>query len=250
MVLYGSLAVCAVLAALLVYRYDMYEREPWYMILLAVALGWGAMWLIGFAEGWTLDRFGGAPRPDLLVAAVAATHEELIRLAVVILLAIVLPGQFNDPMDGIIYGSIIGVGMAIDESLFFLGLDPAAGPLLPRAEVIRVAGHLLMGGITGFAIGMARMGLRGWPLALAGCLAVSMSLHFLWDAIALAARGVGAMTAWQTAGAVGLMGSGILFYGMLVVRGSAWSRQIFDPLSPRRLWGWPLTLLVREDASR
>ena len=107
-----------------------------------------------------------------------------------------------------------------------------------------------MGGITGFAIGMARMGMRGWPWALAGCLSVSMSLHFLWDAIALAARGVGAMTAWQTAGAVGLMGSGILFYGMLVVRGSAWSRQIFDPLSARRLWGWPLTLLVRDHASR
>ena len=107
-----------------------------------------------------------------------------------------------------------------------------------------------LGGSTGFASGMARMSLPGWPWALAGCLAVSMSLHFLWDAIALAARGVGAMTAWQTAGAVGLMGSGILFYGMLVVRGSAWSRQIFDPLSPRRLWGWPLTLLVRDHPSR
>ena len=250
MVLYGSLAVCAVLAALLVYRYDMYEREPWYMILLAVALGWGAMWLIGFAEGWTLDRFGAAPRPDLLVAAVASTHEELVRLAVVILLAIVLPGQFNDPMDGIIYGSIIGVGMAIDESIFYLRLDPAAGPMLPPAEVIRVTGHLLMGGITGFAIGMARMRMRGWPLALAGCLTVSMSLHFLWDAIALSARSVGAMRAWQTVGAIGLMGGGILFYGMLVVRGSAWSRQIFDPLSSRRLWGWALTLLVRDDDLR
>ena len=250
MVLYGSLAVCAVLATLLVYRYDMYEREPWYMILLAVALGWGAMWLIGFAEGWTLDRFGAEPRPDLIVAAVAASHEELIRLAVVILLAIVLPGQFNDPMDGIIYGSIIGVGMAIDESIFYLRLDPAAGPMLPPAEVIRVTGHLLMGGITGFAIGMARMRMRGWPLALAVCLAVSMSLHFLWDAIALMARGVGEMRAWQTVGAIGLMGGGMLFYGMLVVRGSAWSRQIFDPLSTRRLWGWPLTLLVREDTSR
>ena len=38
--LYVTLAVCTVLAGLLVYRYDLYEREPWYMALIAVALAW------------------------------------------------------------------------------------------------------------------------------------------------------------------------------------------------------------------
>ncbi len=98
------------LAALLVYRYDMYEREPWFMIVLAVGLGWAAMWLAGLAESWTLDRFGEVPRPDVIEAAVAAT--------------------------------------------------------LPPAEIIRVTGHLVMGGITGFAIGMARMSMKGWPFTL------------------------------------------------------------------------------------
>lgn len=90
----------------------------------------------------------------------------LAALLVVIGLATLVPRQFNDPMDGIIYGSLIGVGMAIDESVFFLGLgaDPAAP--LPPAEIIRVTGHLVMGGITGFAIGMARMRMKGWPFTL------------------------------------------------------------------------------------
>ncbi len=243
MLLYGSLAVCGILAALLVYRYDMYEREPWYMIVVAIGLGWGAMWLAGLAETWTMNLFGEPPRPDVIVAAIAATHEELARLLVVIGLAIFLPRQFNDPMDGIIYGSIVGVGMAIDESLFFLGLgaDPAAP--LPPAEVIRIAGHLVMGGITGFAIGMARMSLKGWPRVLAVCLVVSIGMHFLWDCVAFAAGRQGAMTPWQTAAAVCLMLGGILFYGVLVVVGSEWSRQVFAPHSTKSLWGWPFTLL-------
>ena len=227
MVLYSSLGVCALLAALLVYRYDMYEREPWYMVLVAIGLGWGVMWLTGLAETWTLGRVGGT---DVIVAAVAATHEELARLLVVIGLAVVLPKQFNDPMDGIIYGSLVGVGMAVDESLFYLGLGAATDALLPPAEVIRITGHLVMGGITGFAIGMARMSIRGWPWALAGCLAFSTGLHFLWDCLAFAAIRQGVMTPLQTFAAVSLMLSGILFYGVLVVVGSGWSRRTFAPV--------------------
>ncbi len=203
MLLYGSLAMCAILATLLVYRYDMYEREPWYMIVLAVGLGWGAMWLAGLAETWTMNRFGEPEHLDVIFAAIAATHEELARLLVVIGLAIIVPRQFNDPMDGIIYGSVVGVGMSIDESLFNLGLgaDPAAP--LPPTEIIRIAGHLVMGGITGFAIGMARMSLKGWPRVLAFCLVFSTGLHFLWDCVAFAAIRQGAMTKLQTAAAVG-----------------------------------------------
>ncbi len=243
MLLYGSLALCALLAALLVYRYDMYEREPWYMIVLAVGLGWGAMWLAGLVEAWTLNRFGEPPRPDVIVAAVAATHEELARLLVVIGLAIAVPRQFNDPMDGIIYGSLVGVGMAIDESVFYLGLDADPAALLPPAEVIRISGHLVMGGITGFAIGMARMSLKGWPRVLAVCLVISTGMHFLWDCLAFAANRLGAMTPLQTAAAISLMLGGILFYGVLVVVGSEWSRRVFAPHSAKSLWGWPFTLL-------
>ncbi len=243
MLLYGSLAVCALFAALLVYRYDMYEREPWFMILLAAALGAGAMWLVGELEGLTIALLGDAPA-DVIIAAVPATHEELARLIVVAGLAIFLPKQFNDPMDGIIYGSIVGLGMAINESIFYLQLWQPDGSLIPPTEVIRLFGHLVMGGITGFAIGMARMRMPRWPLVLAGCLAVSMSLHYLWDWIAFASARAGGIGWWPNAAGIGLMLGGILFYGVLVVIGSDWSRRVFKPRSRRSLWGWPFTLLM------
>ncbi len=243
MLLYGGLAVCALLAVLLVYRYDMYEREPWFMILLAAALGAGAMWLVGELEGLTIALLGDAPA-DSLIAAVPATHEELARLIVVAGLAIFLPKQFNDPMDGIIYGSIVGLGMAINESIFYLQLWRPEGWLLPPTEVIRLFGHLVMGGITGFAIGMARMKMPRWPRVLAACLAVSISLHYLWDLIAFASARTGSFRWSLNAAGIGLMLGGILFYGVLVVIGSDWSRQVFKPRSRRSLWGWPFTLLL------
>ena len=38
MFIYGCLAICAILLLLMVYRYDMYDREPWYMMILAILL--------------------------------------------------------------------------------------------------------------------------------------------------------------------------------------------------------------------
>ena len=45
MLLYATLGVCALAAVCLVCRYDMYDREPWCMVVLAVLLGMGIMWV-------------------------------------------------------------------------------------------------------------------------------------------------------------------------------------------------------------
>jgi len=237
--LYPALVACAAAAAWIVYRYDLYEREPWYMLLLAAGVGFGVMALMSVVEPWTLSLYGPEPRPDDVVAAVAATHEEMARLLIVAALAVVLPRQLNDPMDGLIYGSIVGLGMAIEESLFYLDLDPAVGDVLPPTEIVRLCGHLVMGGITCFAIGMARFRMRGWAPALAGCVLLSMTLHFIWDHIAFNAGSKGVMSRGQTAAAVTVMIGGMLVYGRLTVTASRWSRAMFEPGSRRRLWGWP-----------
>ncbi len=244
MALYFVLGLCALLVALLVYRYDLYEREPWYMIVLAVVLGALAMRLVGAIELLSLVLVDS----HVAVAALAALHEEAARLVVVIAIAFVFPRQFNDPMDGIVYGSMVGLGMALEESFYILGLLEAPDVALLPVELVRILGHLVMAGIVGFAIGLARTRVPGWPSQLVRCLVAAFLLHFLWDWIALDAADAVSLSFLQTVASIALMLFGMLFYGSLVLAGSKLSKQMFAPESAAMLWGWPFTVFLMRRA--
>ena len=65
-------------------------------------------------------------------------------------------------------------------------------------------------------------------------------MHFLWDWAALSQAGE---ISWpQTLTGMLLMLGGCLFYGVLVIVGSDWSRKIFAPHGKLSLWGWPFAL--------
>lgn len=242
--IYITLFICAIFAGLLVYRYDLYEREPWWMIALAVLGGAGVMVFCGWWEDLTLDWIGHRTFEPRTIAIVAATHEELARFVIVVLLAFIFNRQVNDPMDGIIYGSMAGLGMAVNESLFYLDLIPPKGDSLPPSELVRLTGHLVMGGIGGFGVGVAVMRNRRAVWVVPGCLLLAIGLHFMWDWIAFdCLRGAG-RTPVHIIGAISVMLFGLLFYGMLVVVGSDWSRRVFAPHSTKVLWGWPVTVML------
>ncbi len=256
MLLYVTLALCALLAGLLVYRYDMYDREPWYMMVTAIVVGAAAMWGLGYLEDRSIsflrdvEPVWSAVPIHVSLSLVAATHEELAKLLVVIGFAILARRHFNDPLDGIIYGSVVGLGMAIEESLQYLSDWKATDPL-PATEVLRLLGHLIMGGITGFGIGMLRMRIPRAVRTLLGCLLVSTALHFFWDWISLSAAQSSVMPWWQRLSAIALMLWGCLFYGVLVITGSRWSSEVFSPRRRLSLWGWPFSLwrLDRKEGS-
>ncbi len=231
-ILYPTLGLCAIAAAVLVYRHDLYDREPLPLLGLTVALGAGAIGLAGRAEEWTFAALRlASPRA---IAAVVALLEELGKLAVVTAIAL-LARAFNDPMDGIIYGSMAGLGMAVEESVYCLRGSTAK--VLPPEELVRICGHVVMGGIGGFALGMARARRRGWPLALAGGFAAAVGLHFGWDWLALSSN-ARRFTEAQTGLAVALMLGGMLVYGALLTIASHWSHALFSPGSPERVWSW------------
>jgi len=241
-VLYSTLGLCALLAAVLVYQHDLYDREPWLLLGLTVALGAGAIGLAGRAEAWTFAALRLASPGS--IAAVAALLEEMGKLAVVTAIALLARRAFNDPMDGIIYGSMAGLGMAIEESVYCLRASTAT--VLPPEELVRICGHLIMGGIGGFPLGMARIRRRGWPLAVASGFAAAVGLHFGWDWLALTSSTQG-FTPGQTGLAVALMLGGMLVYGTLLTIASHWSHAIFAPALPERLWawGWPFDRIGR-----
>ncbi|TDI34126.1 MAG: PrsW family intramembrane metalloprotease [Acidobacteria bacterium] len=239
MALYIALALCAFLFALLVYRYDLYEREPWYMLVLATALGYVAMRAAGFLELLALRYV----ETHVAMAAVAALVEELSRFVMVVAIAVIFRRQFNDPMDGIVYGSMIGLGMAVEESFYFLGiLQTTPGPLVFPVEIVRLLGHLVMAGILGFGVGLARADVPGWRGKLLRCALVAFAIHFLWDFVALDSSAEG-ISGLQTFASIAIMSFGVLYYGSLVVFGSRLSKKTFAPDSKSELWGWPFTVL-------
>ena len=234
-----TLLGCAIAAALLVIRYDLYEKEPLPMLLLAAAAGAAVMWSIGFVEDATLFYCCESRGGPAVLAWIAAVEEELARLMIVAAIAILLPKQMNDPIDGLIYGSIVGLGNAVEESREVLAWIDDPIWLLPATEPVRVLGHLILGGITGFAVAMGRLKMANWAIVLVQCIVMSVGIHFVWDWIAFTVRDRGIMTPRQSFAAIVLMLLGMAVYATLVVRGSRRSRELFAPNSPAGPWGWP-----------
>jgi RsiW-degrading membrane proteinase PrsW (M82 family) len=242
MVVYATLLLCAIGAGLLIYRYDVYEREPLPVLALTAGLGCIAMWLVGQIELVSFDALGA--RSDRAISAVAAVEEESLKLLCVVAVRVLARRKFKDPMDGILYGSMAGIGMAVEESIHYLRELPPGALLLPPAEIVRLAGHLVMGGISGFAVVPAVLRRKHWQWILATCLSAAITLHLGWNWIALASGGAPRDAVEAASGAV-LALAGFLFYGALIANASEQSRTIFAPASPRRLWGWPFNRLVR-----
>lgn len=214
----------------------MYDREPRWLLAFTVALGASAMALTGRVEALTLA--GGHLTSTRAFAAVAACEEELLGLAVVVAIALLARRAFNDPMDGLIYGSMVGLGMALEESVSYLRVAPRTN-LLPPAELVRICGHLVMTGIAAFPLGPLAVHRRGGHVALATCLGAAIALHFGWDWIALDAEARGAPDVAHTVAGMILMSSGLLLYGALTAAAARWSHDLFAPKSPFSLWGWP-----------
>jgi RsiW-degrading membrane proteinase PrsW (M82 family) len=130
--------------------------------------------------------------------------------------------------------------MALEESLQYLKELPAGSIFLPPAELVRVSGHLVMGGISGFGLGAAALRWPRWPVLLAGCFVAATFLHFGWDWIVLSSPGPDVEVKQALRGSA-LMVAGLLVYGVLTMVASNRSHALFAPTSPPKLWGWPFT---------
>lgn len=233
MLLYAAMLVCALVLGHAALRYDLYDREPWFMVVLAVVLGAAAMWAAGQIQIlFLIDLRAVEAHAILAPAATAAVSEEIAKAAVVLTVALASRRFFNDPLDGLVYGALAGLGAAMLESSHALrSVAPGGG--FPGQEPVRLAGHLVMGGIGGFGFGMARMRMPGWPPALLACLGFAIALHFAWDVLAFQPVVHGAAALWRQAAAVALMLTGMVVFRALAARGGAWSREVFLPDAAR-----------------
>jgi RsiW-degrading membrane proteinase PrsW (M82 family) len=161
-------------------RNDRYEREP--IPLVAYVFGWGAL------AGIIASFINSLIAVPLLGAPGAAFVEEPLKILGVYLL--IRRGrvgtEFNDHMDGMVYGAAAGAGFAGLENLFYTFLIVRnEGLPLAAAFIIRSAtafGHIAWSAMAGRSLGLAKA-LRGRVVVtdMIPGLLIAIGMHFLWN---------------------------------------------------------------------
>jgi protease PrsW len=173
-------------------RFDRAQPEPVWLVAATFAIGAVMVVPAGFVEwGWdalspytdaTLLTFGHAPWafPIALVGftiTVGITEEGAKLLATCALAA--RRREFDEPVDGIVYGGAAALGFAAAENIRYLALGRVAVPLVASRAFMSVPAHLFFGSLWGYALGrrLVSPSKPVWPLFL-----LAATLHGLFDA--------------------------------------------------------------------
>ena len=189
-------AVPTVIYVLILWWFDRYEKEPRHLLLAAFV--WGALpaailSIIGEATlGQPLQALDETSAQLLSSSLLAPVVEECAKGVAVFLLLLVFWREFDDVLDGIIYGATVGFGFAMSENVFYFaeslqqaGLEGLATIAFFRAVIFGM-NHALFTSTFGASLGYARMGTRGcrrWAMPPLGLLG-AMFLHGLHNLLA------------------------------------------------------------------
>jgi RsiW-degrading membrane proteinase PrsW (M82 family) len=188
---------------LVVRRLDRNEKEPWRLVLVATA--WGAIVatsLVIWAETLWDAQLGAqlVPGPALNASSAfsAGAFEELAKGVAVVLLYLTMRSEFDDVIDGIVYGAAVGLGFNLMESITYmthlyalyrpegtsLALAAAAGQWYQRQVLGLFFGHATYTALVGAGVGVARQlrNLHQRLLAITSGFLVAVAGHFAWDA--------------------------------------------------------------------
>lgn len=163
------------------YRLDKYEPEPLNRIILGFIYG-----LISIIPALIVELIiQSVIGSNLFInsAIIAPIVEEFSKGLFVLLLA--RNESFDGPLDGLVYGAMVGAGFAAGENLLYaISLSASSGfqfgiTLTTLRSLSQIIGHPLYTSITGVGIGEAKVGLSAnkfqqiWRAIL---------LHGMWNA--------------------------------------------------------------------
>ncbi len=183
-----------VLAA--VWFFDRYDREP--VGLVAAVFLWGAvvvpvlaLLVEGVGAGF-LGAVGSGPWVRWAGSVVVAPGVEEILKGVAILGVILLSDQFDNPTDGVVYGTAVGLGFALTENSLYalgaLGGGPVQVGALVLVRTLTSAGvHAVASAALGGILGMAYLS-RHWFSRIAlgvGAFATAITIHTAWNLAAV-----------------------------------------------------------------
>jgi RsiW-degrading membrane proteinase PrsW (M82 family) len=202
LVLLAALTVSAsilLIVVALVWWVDRYDREPLHLVAMVFLWGASAAPMISVTVFGVIDRLlGGIEETTNLtligVGLVTPMVEEIAK-AVSVVLVVVFSSKFDNPTDGVVYGTAVGLGFAVSENVMYgisagVHLHNAAGILLlVGGRTLLSAGvHALssaaFGGILGHAVLSGKLPARiMWAttgLLAAVCLHGSWNLALVW----------------------------------------------------------------------
>lgn len=182
----GYLALLAIAPAIFwlwfFYNKDRYEPEPLSWILLVYFLGIAITIPVAFVEGMLGDIL-----PEFLIVVLVAPVVEETGKYLVVRRTVYESGEFDEPVDGIVYAAAAGLGFATLENIMYVfsAFDTSLGLALQTGlvrGVISVPGHVLFAAMWGYALGMARFAPEGKQVGIiAGGLLLAMAAHSLFN---------------------------------------------------------------------
>lgn len=186
----------AVPYGLLLMWLDRNEQEPLYLVL--TALMWGAVVatmvsmifndsFAAMAASFTGDYFVS----QFLTASISAPFiEELSKGFAVLFIFLLFRHEFDNVLDGVLYGALVGLGFATIENVVYYveaGMRGGLGEMVALTWVRGVLGgigtHCAFTGITGCGFGLVRVLRKGFArwLLVPVFWSIGMFAHFLWN---------------------------------------------------------------------
>lgn len=160
----------------LIYWVDHYEKEP--VWLLSAAFVWGAIpaaiLALIFNTLFSLPFYAlfSESSADLAAGgAIAPVVEELVKGLALFLILVVQRHELDSPLDGIIYGAMVGMGFAMVENVLYYTTYFAESGASGWNELVFVRGvifglnHALYSSLTGLGIALAQLS-RNWAVRI------------------------------------------------------------------------------------
>ncbi len=180
---------------------DRWEPEPRGLVIFAI--GWGAVVAVAIALladigiALLLGPDAGSPiRGSLSAIVQAPVVEEFAKGLGVFLIFAVARRAFDGPVDGVVYGALVGAGFAFTENILYFATSLIEGGIGEATVTFFLRGilspfaHVMFTAVTGYFLGRAAREGRSAGAALGpwlfGMLAAT-ALHALWNGSAILA---------------------------------------------------------------
>lgn len=175
-----------ILICYLIFRMDKFEKESRFPLLICFVLGilsaLPALKLEEWGDSLGINEFGSFGMLLLLSFVVIALSEELVKF-IALLLYPFQKNFFNEPMDGIVYSVMIGMGFATIENIIYADRF-GTGTAIVRAFTA-VPAHAIFAILMGYYVGLAKFNPEKKWVYLAKGLGLAVLVHGIYDVFIL-----------------------------------------------------------------